>query len=606
MEPRLSIFLNAFRKTPEATVTLPELIAQIRSDKWKAAIEAIRNGHGDKRHLPAVTLACSCSSRENHGTDIVQTGYVQADIDKLDNVEEIRAKLNALPHIAATFVSPSGKGVKAIVDCLAHSNHKQAFADAKAWLASHGVTCDAAPSNIISLCFVSHDPSASYNAFSEPLPVYIATTQQQGAESKPILTPKETREQQWARSCIAGECQAVAMTGEGGRNVRLNAAALRSHRAALAGGIDAATVDELLLTAARSCGLSDEEARRTIRSGRKAAEKEGPADIRERTATPPSRSVSKTAQPETAPSQFFTLEDLSAEHSIIPPVLIEGCLYQGDKAMFAAPSKMGKTMLTMWLALALAQGQKWMGLDCAPTEILYVDLELQPWAAARRLQNIQNTISPLPAPDTFQLISARGKSYTFENLRADVEARFRDSQKDGAKVIFIDPWYKLSQGTKDENSNRDVGEILNRFEALATEHGLTTIFTHHFAKGDAAAKSSMDRASGAGTFARDVDTLLTFTEHEDEDCFVVESTLRNFRQLPSFVVQRQYPIFKTVGKDPKKIKERTAPKSPETMPLEEAMRRLGVTSVTTHNCKSIAALMEVSERTVWRRLNGKY
>ena len=44
----------------------------------------------------------------------------------------------------------------------------------------------------------------------------------------------------------------------------------------------------------------------------------------------------------------------------------------------------------------------------------------------------------------------------------------------------------------------------------------------HFAKGNASAKGTIDRISGSGVFARDPDSLVVFTRHEEEGAFVVE------------------------------------------------------------------------------------
>ena len=55
------------------------------------------------------------------------------------------------------------------------------------------------------------------------------------------------------------------------------------------------------------------------------------------------------------------------------------------------------------------------------------------------------------------------------------------------------------------------------------------IFGHHFSKGNQARKDAMDRMSGAGAFARDADSLLVLTKHEQPDTYVVESILRNHK-----------------------------------------------------------------------------
>jgi hypothetical protein len=67
---------------------------------------------------------------------------------------------------------------------------------------------------------------------------------------------------------------------------------------------------------------------------------------------------------------------------------------------------------------------------------------------------------------------------------------------------------------------------------------------HHFAKGDSTAKSAMDRMSGAGAWARDPDSIVVLTPHEEENCFTATSILRNLPQLPEFVVSWEYPLMR--------------------------------------------------------------
>ena len=66
---------------------------------------------------------------------------------------------------------------------------------------------------------------------------------------------------------------------------------------------------------------------------------------------------------------------------------------------------------------------------------------------------------------------------------------------------------------------------------------LPSIYCHHHSKGDQSWKSSMDRASGSGVFARDVDALLDITELElppdrrrdgVHSSWRIEGTLREF------------------------------------------------------------------------------
>ena len=88
---------------------------------------------------------------------------------------------------------------------------------------------------------------------------------------------------------------------------------------------------------------------------------------------------------------------------------------------------------------------------------------------------------------------------------------------------------------------------MNELEAMAKRTGAAVVVAHHFAKGDSTAKNAMDRMSGAGAWARDPDSIVVLTPHEEPDCFTVTSILRNLPQLPEFVVAWEFPLMRVAG-----------------------------------------------------------
>jgi len=86
--------------------------------------------------------------------------------------------------------------------------------------------------------------------------------------------------------------------------------------------------------------------------------------------------------------------------------------------------------------------------------------------------------------------------------------------------------YKLL-GAADENSATDITALLNMVESLAMHTGAAIALAGHFAKGNASGKEAIDRISGSGVFARDHDSLVVFTKHEQEGAFVMDLVLRN-------------------------------------------------------------------------------
>jgi hypothetical protein len=88
------------------------------------------------------------------------------------------------------------------------------------------------------------------------------------------------------------------------------------------------------------------------------------------------------------------------------------------------------------------------------------------------------------------------------------------------------------------------------------ETGAAVVFGHHFAKGSAAGKEQLDRASGSGVFARYADSIITLTQHEAEAAYAAEATLRNFPPIEPFALRWLWPLMRPdTGLDPAKLKQ---------------------------------------------------
>ena len=114
-------------------------------------------------------------------------------------------------------------------------------------------------------------------------------------------------------------------------------------------------------------------------------------------------------------------------------------------------------------------------------------------------------------------------------------------------MIILDPAYKVL-GARDENANGDIASLMNELEGLVQRTRAALVVAHHFAKGDSTGKNAMDRMSGAGAWARDPDSIVVLTPHEEEECFTVTPILRNLPRVDEFVVRWDYPRM-LVAKD---------------------------------------------------------
>lgn len=194
----------------------------------------------------------------------------------------------------------------------------------------------------------------------------------------------------------------------------------------------------------------------------------------------------------------------------LSPILIDGVLRQGHKLLLAGPSKAGKSFALIELAIAIAEGCKWLGWQCARGRVLYVNLELDRASCFKRVKDVYEALHITPAHiNSIDVWNLRGKTEAMDKLAPKL---IRRAKKQNYIAVIIDPIYKILTG--DENSADQMAHFCNQFDKLCTELKCATIYCHHHSKGSQGGKRSMDRASGSGVFARDPDALIDLVELE--------------------------------------------------------------------------------------------
>lgn len=203
-----------------------------------------------------------------------------------------------------------------------------------------------------------------------------------------------------------------------------------------------------------------------------------------------------------------SLSDLFEQDIILAPELIQGMLRQGHKMLIAGPSKAGKSFALIQLAIAIAEGRQWFGFDCIQGKVLYVNLELDEKSAKKRFIDIYDKQAHgHDHVNNIDIWNLRGKTSPMDKLAPKL---IRRAQKQNYIAVIIDPIYKVLTG--DENSAHEMANFTNQFDKIATELGCAVIYCHHHSKGSQGGKSSIDRSSGSGVFARDPDAILDLIE----------------------------------------------------------------------------------------------
>lgn len=275
--------------------------------------------------------------------------------------------------------------------------------------------------------------------------------------------------------------------------------------------------------------------------------------------------------------QLMAWGDLVGTQARARPVqLVEGVLHKGAKMMLGGGSKSFKTWVLLQMAICVAKGLPFWRRRTAAGRVLFVNFELEVWAFEERAREICKALGvSWDDPE----LRANLVTWHLRGYAADLSALVPQflAQTVGAKfdLLILDPIYKCL-GDRDENDNGDVAGLLNEIEALAVQSEAAVGFGHHFSKGNQAAKEARDRVSGAGSWVRDPDAVLTLTPHKEENCFTVDFVLRNFKPHPAVVVEWKWPLMDVRdGLSPTDLREPGRPQEQRAATLVDVLREAG-------------------------------
>lgn len=174
MHGKVSIYKD-FNDLQGHTISVLGALNRIRDGKSKEINELIRNAKTKKeadeikKTLPAVCFSGVFSTRKDSAL-IEHSGYIVLDFDNVPFIAQKRNELSDIKYTTAVWLSPSGKGLKALVKIADPSKHKEHF---NALLALHP-DVDKTGRNLSRLCFESYDPdiyltesASTFNIYEE-------------------------------------------------------------------------------------------------------------------------------------------------------------------------------------------------------------------------------------------------------------------------------------------------------------------------------------------------------------------------------------------------------------------------------------------------------
>ena len=250
--------------------------------------------------------------------------------------------------------------------------------------------------------------------------------------------------------------------------------------------------------------------------------------------------------------EIVSAADFAAVNRVEPVQIVHGVLRAGQIGILSASSKAGKTWSLMAAAFAVATGGRWFGWNAAQGRVLYINAELPDYDLEARLKVLADALGLDGLPAGLDVWHLRGHSMSIPQLLPAILRRQRE--RGPYALIMPDPLYRFGQG-RDENDNAVQALTMAELNELAERTSAAVLAAHHFSKGNKAGVDHLDRASGAGMFARAPDLIATLTAHEEADCYTLESTCRSFAKPDPVVVRWNYPLWTVADElDPERLK----------------------------------------------------
>ena len=219
-----------------------------------------------------------------------------------------------------------------------------------------------------------------------------------------------------------------------------------------------------------------------------------------------------------------------------------------------ASSKARKSWLMLSLLLCFVARRMWLGMFAtAGGRVLLIDNELHKTTIAFRIREVARGLGITSEEwrDAFDVVTLRGQKVDIDL----VEKELRKIEPGKYGLIILDSGYKFYQDWMDENNNSHMKAFYCTLERCAEATGATICLVHHSPKGNTSARDVAAIGAGAGAQSRSADSILAMREHEEAECFVIDSVLRSCPPQKQFGVRWEYPIFKSDPLlDPTKLK----------------------------------------------------
>jgi regulatory protein RepA len=205
-----------------------------------------------------------------------------------------------------------------------------------------------------------------------------------------------------------------------------------------------------------------------------------------------------------------------------PQFLVDPIVPEGAVTVLGGAGGIGKSYLSLWLAMAVATGSRFLQLTTKAGKVVYLAAEdpasilrYRAFALAKRHGFDKKVLAehlilqPIAGAQLHLVTMRSGMVVQSPQLSALI-ARLRTL---APRLIVLDPMARF-HGTN-ENDNSALTQVINAAERIANEVGCTVLFLHHVSKDNAAKGNAAPQAlRGADAIQAGSRSVLMLTKHD--------------------------------------------------------------------------------------------
>lgn len=206
-----------------------------------------------------------------------------------------------------------------------------------------------------------------------------------------------------------------------------------------------------------------------------------------------------------------------------PPArfVVDGLIPEGLTILAGKP-KLGKSVLVLQVAIAVARGEKVLGSRRTdPGSVLYLGLEDPPRRLATRLNELtrnDDSLEHLHVETAWPLLTRSG----IEKLEQWLEAQAT------ARLVVIDTWQKVREPLRGKDRYGEEYQAAAPLQELATRYGVALLLCHHVRKADSL--DWIDGVSGSTAITAAADTVLVLYSERGRHDATLRATGRDLEQ----------------------------------------------------------------------------